>query len=113
MSPDETPQEFDETEWTQSDDPTDYPDFWEDSGTSPAADIIDKVLGGEASDAKSAIYAALYGKVGERIDSLRSELSNGAIDLSSEVDETPTDDLFINGEQEYEATDTILPDEEE
>jgi hypothetical protein len=113
MSPDENPQQPDETEWTPSDDPTDYPEFWEDSDSSPAADIIDKVLGGEASDAKSAIYAALYGKVGERIDSLRSELSNGAIDLSSEVDETPTDDLFIDGEQESEEIDTNLPDEEE
>ena len=101
MSPDENPQEFDETEWNPSDDPTDHPDFWEDSGTSPTADIINKVLGGEASDAKSAIYAALYGKVGERIDSLRSELRNDAVGLSSEVDDTPTDD------------DDLLPDEEE
>jgi len=93
MSPDETPEDFDETEWTQSDDPTDYPEFWEDSGTNPTADIIDNVLGGEASDAKNAIYAALYGKVGERIDSLRSELRNDAVGgdvplAASEVDDT-------------------------
>ena len=36
--------------------------------------IIDLVMDGKASEAKDAIYSALYQKVGERIDAIRPEV---------------------------------------
>lgn len=36
--------------------------------------IIDLVMDGKASEAKEAIYASLYQKVGERIDAMRPEV---------------------------------------
>jgi hypothetical protein len=38
--------------------------------------IIDLVMDGKASEAKQAIYASLYQKVGERIDVLKPEIRN-------------------------------------
>jgi hypothetical protein len=38
--------------------------------------IIDLVMDGKASEAKQAIYASLYQKVGERIDILKPEIRN-------------------------------------
>ena len=98
MNPEDDLDSFDETEWNPSDDPTDHPEFWEDSGRSPAEEIIDRVLDGEASDAKETIYSALYGKVGERIDSLRSELRDdlGTSEFSSEVDDSVSADDGID-----------------
>jgi len=113
MNPDETPEDLDETEWNPSDDPTDYPEFWQghDSDITPAADIIDKVLGGEASDAKDAIYAALYGKVGERIDGLRSELRNEPNDISSEIGDMGLDDNDIGDDGDGSAWEETVSDE--
>jgi hypothetical protein len=69
------PEDFDETEWNPSDDPTDHPEFFGDrSGTDTAGEIIDKVVDGNASDAKIAIYSALYRKVGDAIDLMRSDV---------------------------------------
>ena len=69
------PENFDETEWNPSDDPTDYPEFFGDqSRTDTAGEIIDKVVDGNASDAKSAIYSALYRKIGDAIDLMRSDV---------------------------------------
>lgn len=40
----------------------------------PSVDIIDLVMDGKATEARDAIYATLYQKVGEKVDALRSEL---------------------------------------
>ena len=45
--------------------------------------IIDLVMDGKASEAKDAIYASLYQKVGERIDALKPEI-RGAIAQTEE-----------------------------
>lgn len=76
MDPKDTdPKDFDETEWNPSDDPTDHPEFFGDrNGADTAGEIIDKVVDGNASDAKSAIYSALYRKVGDAIDMMRSDV---------------------------------------
>jgi hypothetical protein len=79
--------DYDPTEWNPSDDPTDYPEFWGDGEA--ASHILDKVMDGEASDAKEAIRAALYRKVGERIDGLRMEFRKDT-DLSG----LPSDDAL-------------------
>lgn len=65
---------------------------------SDAETIIDLVSDGKASEAREAIYAALYGKVGERIDSLRPDIRAGMIptdygdeepiDLEADVDDS-------------------------
>jgi hypothetical protein len=49
--------------------------------------IIDLVMDGKASEAKQAIYASLYQKVGERIDVLKPEIRN-----SINTAETPTEE---------------------
>lgn len=51
----------------------------------PTTSILDLVVDGKATEARDAIYATLYQKVGEKIDSMRSELRSG-----SETSETPT-----------------------
>ena len=51
------------------------PEFFGDqSRTDTAGEIIDKVVDGNASDAKSAIYSALYRKIGDAIDLMRSDV---------------------------------------
>ena len=49
--------------------------------------IIDLVMDGKASEAKQAIYASLYQKVGERIDILKPEIRN-----TISKTETPTEE---------------------
>lgn len=44
--------------------------------------IIDLVMDGKASEAKEAIYAHLYQKVGERIESMKPEV-RGTIGISN------------------------------
>jgi hypothetical protein len=83
------PDDNDPTEWNPSDDPTDYPEFWD--GTDAASEILDKVIDGEASDAKAAIFSALYHKVGERIDGLRGDIRNDIRLSSDEPTEPPVD----------------------
>jgi len=65
------PEDNDEIE-TMSDAEDDMGDVHQDAPIS----IIDLVIGGQASEAKDAIYASLYQKVGEKIDSLRPEIQN-------------------------------------
>ena len=48
--------------------------------------IIDLVMDGKASEAKEAIYASLYQKVGERIDAIKPEI-RGAINKTQETQE--------------------------
>ena len=48
--------------------------------------IIDLVMDGKASEAKEAIYASLYQKVGERIDAIKPEI-RGAINTTQEPQE--------------------------
>ena len=62
---------------------------------SDAESIIDLVADGKASEAREAIYAALYGKVGDRIDELRPEVRSGMVptdfddvDLEADVDDS-------------------------
>ena len=65
---------------------------------SDAETIIDLVADGKATEAREAIYAALYGKVGERIDSLRPDIRSGMVptdygdeepvDLEADVDDS-------------------------
>lgn len=66
-------------------------------GPTDAETIIDLVADGKASEAREAIYAALYSKVGERIDTLRPEVRSGMvptengdepIDLEADVDDS-------------------------
>lgn len=93
MDPKDTdPKDFDETEWNPSDDPTDYPEFW--NGSDAASEILDKVIDGEASDAKAAIFSALYHKVGERIDGLRGDVRK-EIELSADAPVDASDDVFV------------------
>lgn len=54
-----------------------------------AESIIDLVADGKATEAREAIYAALYNKVGERIDSLRPDIRSEMIPTQS--DEEPVD----------------------
>ena len=66
--------------------------------SNPLTDIVDLVVDGKASQAREAIYAALYGKVGDRIDELRPEVRSGMvptdfgdeepIDLEADVDDS-------------------------
>lgn len=66
--------------------------------SNPLSDIVDLVVDGKASQAREAIYAALYGKVGDRIDELRPEVRSGMvptdfgdeepIDLEADVDDS-------------------------
>jgi len=59
----------------------------------PMPTVIDLVVDGKASEAKDAIYSALYQKVGERIDALRPEIRqsiNGAIANIAEIEPTET-----------------------
>lgn len=86
------PDDYDPTEWNPSDDPTDHPEFWDGEGA--ASEILDKVIDGEASDAKAAIFSALYHKVGERIDGLRGEVRN-EIELSADAPVDVPDDVFV------------------
>jgi hypothetical protein len=63
MNPEETDQTI-ETETTEDTDAV--------VGDMPT--IIDLVMDGKASEAKEAIFASLYQKVGEKIDALRPEI---------------------------------------
>lgn len=63
--------------------------------SNPLTDIVDLVVDGKASQAREAIYAALYGKVGDRIDELRPEVRSGMVptDFGDDVDlEADVDD---------------------
>jgi hypothetical protein len=46
----------------------------------PSADIVDLVMDGKATEARDAIYATLYQKVGEKIDTLRSDLRTSSVE---------------------------------
>jgi len=67
-----------------------------DRDMNPASSILDLVVDGKATEAREAIYAALYGKVGDRIDSLRPEIrstmvptdGDEPIDLEADVDDS-------------------------
>jgi hypothetical protein len=67
-----------------------------DEGTSLSSSILDLVVDGKATEAREAIYAALYGKVGDRIDALRPEIrstmvptdGDEPIDLEADVDDS-------------------------
>lgn len=83
------PDDHDPTEWNPSDDPTDYPEFWD--GREAASEILDKVIDGEASDAKAAIFSALYHKVGERIDGLRGDIRRDIELTADDATEPPAD----------------------
>ena len=52
----------------------DYEDDMGDVHQEAPMPIIDLVMDGKASEAKDAIYSALYQKVGERIDAIRPEV---------------------------------------
>ena len=91
------PDDHDPTEWNPSDDPTDYPEFWD--RREAASEILDKVIDGEASDAKAAIFSALYHKVGERMDGLRGEVRR-EIELSADSSEDASDDVFVEDDPE-------------
>jgi hypothetical protein len=72
------------------------PDAQADDGMNPASSILDLVVDGKATEAREAIYAALYGKVGDRIDALRPEIrstmvptdGDEPIDLEADVDDS-------------------------
>jgi hypothetical protein len=49
--------------------------------------IIDLVMDGKASEAKQAIYASLYQKVGERIDVLKPEIRNSISNTETTTEE--------------------------
>lgn len=51
----------------------------------PMPSIIDLVVDGKASEAKDAIYSALYQKVGERIDVLRPEIQQSVNSVISQA----------------------------
>lgn len=87
--------DHDPTEWNPSDDPTDYPEFWD--GREAASEILDKVIDGEASDAKAAIFSALYHKVGERIDGLRGDIRRD-IELTADDENEPSVDAVADDE---------------
>ena len=99
------PDDHDPTEWNPSDDPTDYPEFWD--GREAASEILDKVIDGEASDAKAAIFSALYHKVGERIDGLRGDIRRD-IELTADdpteppVDGVPDDEIPFGNDTDEE-----------
>ena len=46
----------------------------------PSASIVDLVMDGKATEARDAIYATLYQKVGEKIDTLRSDLRTSSVE---------------------------------
>lgn len=68
----------------------------DDAGMNLSSSILDLVVDGKATEAREAIYAALYGKVGDRIDSLRPEIrstmvptdGDEPIDLEADVDDS-------------------------
>ena len=72
------------------------PDAQADDRMNPASSILDLVVDGKATEAREAIYAALYGKVGDRIDALRPEIrstmvptdGDEPIDLEADVDDS-------------------------
>ena len=97
--PEET--EFDDTEWNPSDDPTDYSEFWS------AQEIVDRILDGEATDARNAIYSTLYQKVGERIEAMRPEMrSSMGLPTTEPPFSDETTDFEVDGSE-----DVILDDE--
>jgi hypothetical protein len=61
----------------------------------PSASIVDLVMDGKATEARDAIYATLYQKVGEKIDTLRSDLRT-----SPEPTEAETENDSSEPEQE-------------
>lgn len=67
----------------------------------PTTSIIDLVVDGKATEAKDAIYKALYQRVGERIDSMRPDINAAEIPNSLET-ETPEDSAEIDQEVEQE-----------
>lgn len=83
-----------EMEFTSDDVAETTPDA--DTGSNLSASILDLVVDGKATEAREAIYAALYGKVGDRIDSLRPEIrstmvptdGDEPIDLEADVDDS-------------------------
>jgi hypothetical protein len=74
MNPEETDNIDIDTEATATEEDTDQI-----VGDVPT--ILDLVMDGKASEAKDAIYSALYQKVGEKIDALRPEV-RAAINIS-------------------------------
>lgn len=49
--------------------------------------IIDLVMDGKASEAKEAIFASLYQKVGEKIDALRPDI-RASVNTAGKTDDT-------------------------
>lgn len=49
--------------------------------------IIDLVMDGKASEAKEAIFASLYQKVGEKIDALRPEIRS-AVNIAGKTNDS-------------------------
>jgi len=54
----------------------------------PMPSIIDLVVDGKASEAKDAIYSALYQKVGERIEVLRPEIQQSVNSVIAQAAQT-------------------------
>lgn len=105
MAPDnesERPEEFDETEWNPTDDPTDHPDFW--SSDESSKEIMDRIIDGEVTDARSAIYSTLYGKVGERIEAMRPEVRSlmGLPSVEPPANDADTDETPENSVDDEE-----------
>lgn len=57
----------------------------------PSYGIIDLVVDGKATEARDAIYAALYQKVGEKIDTLRSNTAEAPVEVPSDSVEIETE----------------------
>lgn len=73
MNTDDTIEETDSTENNLPIEPQEEEEISTSSNTNA---IVDMVINGSASEAKDAIFASLYQKVGHRIDALRPEIRN-------------------------------------
>lgn len=80
------PEENDQTMEPQTDTTEDTDEVVGDMPT-----ILDLVMDGKASEAKEAIFASLYQKVGEKIDALRPEI-RAAVNIAGVPNESDTEE---------------------
>lgn len=80
------PEENDQTMEPQTDTTEDTDEVVGDMPT-----ILDLVMDGKASEAKEAIFASLYQKVGEKIDALRPEI-RATVNIAGVPNESDTEE---------------------